>query len=312
MENRIPGSIQLITVTGPTAGGKTSFAAHLASLIDGEIISADSRQVYRHMDIGTGKDYEDYMVNGQQVPCHLIDIREPGYKYNVFEYQADFLEAYNNIRNRNKMPVLAGGTGMYIEAVLKGYKLINVPVNDELRKELDEKTLDELVSILKSKNNDLHNTTDTKHKKRTIRAIEIALHYEQNPEIDLDYPAINTIIFGIKYDRNNRRKRITQRLTERLENGMVEEVENLLKTVSKEDLIFYGLEYKFITRYLTGELTYEEMVSGLEVAIHQFAKRQMTWFRKMEREGTKIHWLDGYAPMEEKLERAMGIMQKIK
>lgn len=303
-------NINLITVTGPTAGGKTTFAAHLAKRLDSEIISADSRQVYKEMNLGTGKDYEDYEIEGQQIPYHLIDIRDAGYKYNVYEFQQDFIKAFEEISSRNKLPMLVGGTGMYIEAVTKGYKLVNVPVNETLRNELQGFELSELVEILESKKSEIHNTTDTKHIKRTIRAIEIATYYEDHEEIDTYFPEINQLIFGVKYDRGSRRKRISERLHSRLSSGMIEEVEQLLKKVSADDLIFYGLEYKFITQYLTGVLTKDEMVKNLEIAIHQFAKRQMTWFRKMEREGTRIHWLDGHMSLEEKLDRAKIILGK--
>ena len=300
----------LITVTGPTAGGKTLFAAHLAKSLKSEIISADSRQVYKEMTLGTGKDYDDYIIDGEQIPFHLIDIRAPGYKYNVYEFQQDFIPVFEEISSKGKIPLLVGGTGMYIEAVTKGYKLISVPVNDLLRAELQKRKLPELVSILKDKKYRLHNSTDTQHKKRTIRAIEIATYYEDHDEINTDFPEINQVTFGVKYDRDSRRKRISERLKIRLESGMVEEVEQLLKKVSPEDLIFYGLEYKFITQYLTGILTKEEMAKKLEIAIHQFAKRQMTWFRKMEREGTKIYWLDGHMSLEDKLKRAKVILNR--
>lgn len=302
--------INLITVTGPTASGKTGFAAHLALLLNSEIISADSRQVYKQMDIGTGKDIEEYTIEKHQIPYHLIDIREPGYKYNVFEFQHDFIRIFEEISLRKRMPMLVGGTGMYIEAVTKGYKLIHVPVNETLRTVLELKDLTQLVDQLKTLNPELHNTTDIKHKKRTIRAIEIASYYQTHEEIDNHFPKINQLIFGVKYGRESRRRRISERLKARLESGMIEEVEQLLKKVSSEDLIFYGLEYKFITQYLTSKLSKKEMHDKLEIAIHQFAKRQMTWFRKMEREGTKIHWLDGHMPMEEKLKRAKTILQQ--
>lgn len=301
--------INLITVTGPTASGKTSFAAQLAARLGSEIISADSRQVYREMDLGTGKDYEDYIVDGIQIPYHLIDIHQPGYKYNVYEFQQDFLEAFNDISDRGKRPMLVGGTGMYIEAVTKGYRLINVPVNESLREELNELDLDQLVAMLNEMKPELHNTTDTNHKKRTIRAIEIATYYQDHKEIDTTYPEINTVILGVKYDRESRRRRITARLKERLASGMIEEVEQLLKKVKPEDLVFYGLEYKYLTHYLTGAIDRDEMEQKLEIAIHQFAKRQMTWFRKMEREGTKIHWLDGHASLEDKLARTKKILE---
>lgn len=304
--------INLITVTGPTASGKTSFAARLAKLLNGEIISADSRQVYKEMNLGTGKDYDDYTVDGIRIPYHLIDIREPGYKYNVFEFQQDFIRAYNKIISRNKIPLLVGGTGMYIEAVTKGYQLINVPVNAPLRAELEKKELSTLVEQLKIMKPELHNTTDTKHKKRIIRAIEIATYYQDHDKIDTFFPDIHQLIFGIKFDRESRRRRITERLHRRLHSGMIEEVANLLKKVKAEDLIFYGLEYKYITQYLLGDLTKDELFEKLEIAIHQFAKRQMTWFRKMEREGIKIHWLDGHMSMNEKLERAKVILHRNK
>ena len=301
--------INLITVTGPTASGKTTFAAHLALLLQSEIISADSRQVYKKMDIGTGKDLEEYSIKGHQIPYHLINIREPGYKYNVYEFQHDFIKPFEEIRSQNKIPILVGGTGMYIEAVTKGYKLINVPVDDSLRAELEKKELEELVEQLKILKPELHNSTDIKHKKRTIRSIEIATYYQNHAEIDTKFPEIHQLIFGVKHDRGSRRKRISERLKTRLSSGMIEEVEQLLKTVNAEDLIFYGLEYKFITLYLAGELTRVQMQQKLEISIHQFAKRQMTWFRKMEREGTKIYWLDGLMPLEEKLDRAKSILR---
>jgi tRNA dimethylallyltransferase len=302
--------INLITVTGPTASGKTAFAAALASGINGEIISADSRQVYRDMNLGTGKDYKDYTVNGRIIPYHLIDIRDAGYKYNVFEFQQDFLRVFEEINARGNMPLLVGGTGMYIEAVTKGYKLINVPINDDLRNELEKKDTDELVELLKTLTPYFHNTTDTKHRKRTIRAIEIADYYKTHTEVDTHFPTINQLVFGVKYDRGNRRKRISQRLAERLKSGMIEEVEHLLQKVKADDLIFYGLEYKYITLYLTGKLSKTEMHQQLEIAIHQFAKRQMTWFRKMERQGTQIHWIEGQLGLGEKIKFAKFILSQ--
>ena len=302
--------INLIIVTGPTASGKTGFASHLALLLSSEIISADSRQVYREMDIGTGKDLKDYVVKDTKIPYHLIDIREPGYKYNVYEFQQDFIRVFEGITSRKKIPLLVGGTGMYIEAVTKGYKLINVPVNESLRVELEKKDLHELVDQLNLLKPELHNATDTRNKKRSIRAIEIATYYKSHGKMDTNFPEINQLIFGVKYDRESRRKRISERLRTRLASGMIEEVEQLLKKVKPEDLIFYGLEYKFITQYLTGILSEKEMYEKLEISIHQFAKRQMTWFRKMEREGTKIHWLDGHMPLEEKLDRAKTILHQ--
>ncbi len=300
----------MITVLGATAGSKTSLAANIASELNGEVISADSRQVYRGMDIGTGKDLKDYVVNGKQIPYHLIDIVDAGYKYNVFEYQKDFLNAYEEIKVRKKLPVLCGGTGMYIDAVLKGYKLINVPHDENLKQELEKKSDEELINILK-KNRELHNRSDTSDRKRLIRAVEIALYYEKNPEIDFSFPDIKSLNIQVVFDRNSRRKRITQRLKERLQNGMIEEVERLMKEdVSAETLKYYGLEYKYITEYLLGELSYEDMFSKLETAIHQFSKRQMTWFRKMEKDGHKIYKIDGYLSMKEKMERIRDLLAK--
>jgi tRNA dimethylallyltransferase len=294
-------SFNLIVVLGPTATGKTRFAAKLAARMDSEIISADSRQVYRRMNLGTGKDYEDYLINGKQIPYHLIDIHEPGYKYNVYEYQQDFFNVFTNIRERGIIPILCGGTGMYIEAVTKGYKLMSVPVNEALRNDLKDKSLKELETQL-SNYKKLHNTTDTDTKKRAIRAIEIEEYYISHPETEKNLPKIIPLYIGISCNRELRRKRITQRLHRRLENGMIEEVKHLLEEgISHEDLVYYGLEYKYITQYLTNVLKYDEMVQKLNIAIHQFAKRQMTWFRKMEREGIPIYWIDSSLPMHEKL-----------
>ena len=293
----------IISIMGATAGGKTSLAAHIAYEFGGEIISADSRQVYRGMDIGTGKDLEDFILKEKEIPYHLIDIAEAGYKYNVFEYQKDFLNVYKDLKKRNKLPILCGGTGMYIDAVLKGYKLINVPHDEDLKSKLEEKTDDELIEILKT-NKELHNRSDTSNRKRLIRAVEIALYYQKHSDFDFSYPEIESLNIQIVFDRNSRRKRITQRLKERLQTGMIEEVENLInKNVPVETLKYYGLEYKFITEYILGELSYEEMFSKLEIAIHQFSKRQMTWFRKMEKDGYKIYKIDGYLPLEEKIRK---------
>ncbi len=293
----------LLVVLGATATGKTSLAVHLAKEFQGEIISADSRQIYRGMDLGTGKDIEEYVVDGMPIPYHLIDIADAGYKYNVYEFQRDFVNAFEQISAKNKMPVVCGGTGMYLEAALKGYKLIAVPKDQVFRNKLDNKSLDELRIILRSYK-EVHNNSDLETQKRAIRAIEIERYYASNPKIELDYPDLNPLLIGIKFDREDRRKRISQRLKERLNSGMVEEVEGLIKSgVSPEDLIYYGLEYKFLTQYVVGDLTYDEMFSRLEIAIHQFAKRQMTWFRKMERSGSNIHWLDGFMSLEEKVQR---------
>ena len=293
----------LITILGPTASGKTPLAAALADRLGAEIISGDSRQVYRRMDLGTGKDLVDYTVEGRQVPYHLIDIVEPGYKYNVFEYQRDFLKAYQEITAKNKFPILCGGTGMYIESVLKGYRLLPVPENPELRVSLEGKSLEELTGILEGYKK-LHNSTDVDTAKRAIRAIEIEEYYKQQPPEYREFPSLKSLIIGVDIDRDLRREKITRRLKQRLDEGMVEEVRGLLaEGIDPENLIYYGLEYKFLTQYAIGELTFEEMFHQLETAIHQFAKRQMTWFRGMERRGFIIHWLDATLPMEEKIEQ---------
>lgn len=290
----------LITILGPTASGKTSFACRLAYELETEIISGDSRQVYRGMDIGTGKDLDDYIVVGNPVKYHLIDIKDAGYKYNIFEYQHDFHDAYTNIRAKDRLPVLCGGSGLYIESVLKGYNLINVPENKELRKKLESKNLEELTTILASYK-DLHNSTDVDTAQRAIRAIEIEEYKKANPTDCNEYPPINSLILGVDVDRELRRERITRRLKTRLKEGMIEEVQGLLdKGISAEDLLYYGLEYKFVTQYLIKELSYKEMFSQLEIAIHQFSKRQMTWFRGMEKRGLQIRWIDGTLPDKEK------------
>lgn len=300
---------QLITILGPTASGKTTFAAALANRLDTEIISADSRQIYRSMDIGTGKDLDDYTVNGKKIPYHLIDICDPGYKYNVFEYQHDFYNAWQMIREKGKLPVLCGGTGMYIEAILKGYKLLDVPQNPDLRVSLKDKSLKELEEIL-SLYKTLHNKTDVDTAQRAIRAIEIEEFYQREAPEANEYDPIHSLIIGIDIDRELRRGKITKRLHARLDEGMVEEVRNIIGSgVKPEDLIYYGLEYKYLTLYIIGQLTYEEMVSQLEIAIHQFAKRQMTWFRGMERRGCTIHWIDASLPTEEKIEKTMQLLQ---
>lgn len=293
----------LITILGPTASGKTPLAAALADKLDAEIISADSRQVYRRMDLGTGKDLADYVVNGATIPYHLIDIVEPGTKYNVFEYQRDFLKAYSEVKAKGKLPILCGGTGMYLESVLKGYRLLPVPENPPLRASLDGKTLEELTAILATYKK-LHNSTDVDTAKRAIRAIEIEEYYKQQPVEHREFPMLKSLIIGVDIDRELRREKITRRLKQRLEEGMIDEVKKLLaEGIAPEDLIYYGLEYKYLTLHAVGELTYEEMFLQLETAIHQFAKRQMTWFRGMERRGFTIHWLDATWTMEEKVAR---------
>lgn len=305
--------IPMITILGPTASGKTDIAAHLAAELSAEIISADSRQVYRRMDIGTGKDLADYVVDGKRVPYHLIDIVEPGTKYNLFEYQRDFLEAYNDIRNRGKNVILCGGTGLYIESVLKGYRLIPVPENKELRHELEGKSLLELTLILerlKAENNsNMHNSTDVDTSKRAIRAIEIEMAYKEAHVEERTFPKIDNVIIGVGIDRDLRRMKITRRLDQRLQDGMVDEVKSLLDSgIPADDLIYYGLEYKFVTEYILGKSTFEEMHRSLEIAIHQFAKRQMTWFRGMERRGFTIHWIDAADSMEEKINEIKKVL----
>ena len=305
---------QMITILGPTASGKTPVAAHLAAEIGGEIISADSRQVYRRMDIGTGKDIGDYTVDGRQIPYHLIDICEPGTKYNLFEYQQDFFDAYERIKSRGAVPILCGGTGLYIEAVLKGYRLSPVPQNPQLRDELEGKSLEELtrmLSELKQKTgSNMHNTTDVDSCQRAIRAIEIESYNLHHPMPKRELPPVDSLIIGIDIDRELRREKITRRLKARLEEGMVEEVKALLdEGIPAGDLIYYGLEYKFITEYLTHQLSYEEMYERLKIAIHQFAKRQMTWFRGMERRGFTIHWVGATLSMEEKIQKIIQLWQ---
>jgi tRNA dimethylallyltransferase len=300
----------MITILGPTATGKTSLAAHAACHLNGEIISADSRQVYRGMDLGTGKDYEDYTIGDVEIKYHLIDIVDPGYEYNVFEFRRDFMQAYHDIIEREKMPVLCGGTGMYLESILKGYAMAEVPVNHELRQELEQKNNDHLIEILKSLKV-LHNVTDTSDRVRMIRAIEIQEYYNRNPDMLIEYDHIESVVFGVKLEREKVKDRITKRLMERLEHGMVEEVQGLLDAgVSSEKLLFYGLEYKFITKYLLGEISYDVMVNRLKIAIHQFSKRQMTWFRKMERAGIQIYWIDGGLTIEEKLNLLFNVLNK--
>ena len=318
----------MITILGPTASGKTSLAAALAAKIDAmdvsswggrtvgaEIISADSRQVYRGMDIGTGKDLADYTIDGKQIPYHLIDICEPGTKYNLFQYQQDFYDAYQDILSRNVLPILCGGTGLYIESVLKGYHLSPVPQNPELRKQLEGKSLEELTEMLKDlkakTGSNMHNRTDVDTAQRAIRAIEIESYNLEHPMPERELPAVDSLVIGVNIDRDARREKITRRLRQRLEEGMVDEIKGLLdRGIPAENLIYYGLEYKFITEYVIGKTTYDEMVRGLEIAIHQFAKRQMTWFRGMERRGFTIHWIDALQPMEQKVGQILDLMSE--
>jgi len=306
---------QLITILGPTASGKTSVAAHLAARIGGEIISGDSRQVYRRMDIGTGKDIADYTVDGVNIPYHLIDIAEPGTKYNLFQYQEDFHKAYDDITARGKTAILCGGTGLYIEAVLKGYNLSPVPQNQILRDKLSDKSLDELTAMLielKQRNHStMHNQTDVDTCQRAIRAIEIETYNLEHPTEERALPAVEATVIGIDISREDRRQRISNRLKARLDEGMIDEIKGIINSgVDANDLIYYGLEYKYVTEYVVGKISYDEMFTQLEIAIHQFAKRQMTWFRGMERRGTHIHWIDYRLPMEEKVNEIIRIVDK--
>ena len=301
----------LITVLGPTASGKTRFAVQLADRLGAEIISGDSRQVYRRMDLGTGKDLDDYRIGDRSVPYHLIDIVEPGTKYNVFEYQRDFLEAYNDIHRRGRKAVLCGGTGLYIESVLRAYRLSPVPQNPELRERLADKSLEELTALLATYKS-LHNTTDVDTAQRAIRAIEIEEYYRQTPLDRRPFPKIESLTLGVDVSREVRRERISQRLRKRLDEGMCGEVERLLaEGIKPEDLIYYGLEYKYVTLYVTGQITFDEMAQQLEIAIHQFAKRQMTWFRGMERRGTPILWIRLGEDLDETLRLNPGLAEKI-
>jgi tRNA dimethylallyltransferase len=299
----------LLVITGPTASGKTSLAVNVASHLGAEIISGDSRQVYRGMDIGTGKDYDEYIIDGSKVPVHLTDIADPGYKYNVFEFQRDFKDVYDDLRRRKVFPIVCGGSGLYIDSIISGYKMFEVPPDSGLRSQLEKKSMTELGEILKSFRS-LHNITDLDTKKRVIRAIEIEYFNNSRSDIQSSFPALKSLIVGVNIERETRRNSITRRLHQRLDAGMVEEVKGLLeKGVSEETMIYYGLEYKYITLYLTGKTGYDDMVKGLEVAIHQFAKRQMTWFRGMEKKGTRIHWIDGELHMEEKVEQVLKLLQ---
>ena len=296
----------LITILGTTATGKTKLASQLASLVGGEIISADSRQVYRGMDLGTGKDLSDFEIDGLKIPYHLIDIVDPGYEFNVYEFQEHFFEAYRNIIANENIPILVGGTGMYIEAVLKGYRMAKVIQNEALRLRLSSKSDEELVEILLNKRV-IHNTTDTTNRERILRAIEIDEHYRNHPELLKDIPNVKSINFGIRFDRSIIRNRITERLDQRFKEGMLDEVQRLIdEGVSPDILKFYGLEYKFMTQHLLGETEYNEMFNLLNTAIHQFAKRQETWWRKMEKQGTRINWLDGNNSDQEKIGLILG------
>jgi tRNA dimethylallyltransferase len=294
--------MKLITILGPTATGKTKLAAYLAYRINGEIISADSRQVFKKMNIGTGKDYSDYVVEGKTIPYHLIDIAEPGEEFSVFDFRRNFINAFNDIASKNKTAILCGGTGLYIESVLKNYNLPEVTENSKLRNSLSDKSINELTKIL-SGLKPLHNTTDTVNKERLLRAIEIESFHKEHANKTPELPKFDSYVFGVNYERNVVMERITLRLKERLQNGMIEEVESLVKKgIPVERLKSYGLEYKFITQFLLNEIPYDEMFRLLNIAIHQFSKRQMTWFRRMEKNGIKINWIDGNLPLEEKIQ----------
>lgn len=305
---------QMITIIGPTACGKTEVATRLAARIGGEILSGDSRQVYRQMDIGTGKDLGDYIVDGKPIPYHLIDIAQPGTKYDLFQYQRDFYHAYQDIMERGAWPILCGGTGLYIEAVLKGYALSPVPQNQELREHLEGKSLEELTTMLKAlkqkTGSAMHNTTDVDSPRRAIRAIEIEQYNLEHAAGRRTLPAIDSTIIGINMPRDERRRRITARLKQRLEGGMIDEVRSLLDSgIPAGNLIYYGLEYRYVTLHVLGQLSYDEMFRQLEIAIHQFAKRQMTWFRGMERRGTTIHWIDGTLPLQDKVNEILNLIK---
>lgn len=308
MYNIESSKYDLLVVTGPTASGKTSLAVALALKLNGEIISADSRQVYRGMNLGTGKDYSDYFIDGKKVPYHLIDVADPGYKYNVFEYQRDFLNAFRDLKIRKKFPVICGGSGMYLDSIISGYNLVEVPPDPGLRSALEKKGMEELKEILSSYKK-LHNVTDLDTRKRVIRAIEIEHYTGIQKEDKKAFPKFNPLITVIIYSRERRRALISERLRHRLEQGMVEEVQGLIsRGLSPESLLYYGLEYKYITLFITGRMNYDEMLKGLETAIHQYAKRQMTWFRGMGRRGIKIHWIDGEMPIDKKVDEVMGML----
>ncbi|MDD6802929.1 MAG: tRNA (adenosine(37)-N6)-dimethylallyltransferase MiaA [Prevotellaceae bacterium] len=305
---------KMITILGPTACGKTSLAAALAADIHAEIISGDSRQVYRGMDIGTGKDLADYRVGDISVPYHLIDIVEPGTKYNVYQYQRDFMRAYDDIVGRGVTPMLCGGSGLYLEAVLRGYRMAPVPENKPLRQSLEGKSLAELTEMLNDiktrKGLRMHNTTDVDTAKRAIRAIEIELYQDEHPEETEDIQPVDSLVIGLHIEVEQRRERITRRLKARFDEGMADEIRRIIDSgVAPEELIYYGLEYKYVTEYVIGQRDFEETFRLLEIAIHQFAKRQMTWFRGMERRGVKIHWIDSQLPMEEKINEIKNIWQ---
>ncbi len=296
--------IPLICILGPTAAGKTRLAAHVAAAANGEVVSADSRQVYRHMNIGTGKDLEDYTVHGLTVRSHLIDIVDPGYEYNLYEFKRDCIAAIREIHSRGRLPVLCGGTGLYLSAVLQNYQLLSVPPDPTRRAELETLPTEQLIAELRSYG-PLHNTSDVQERKRLIRAIEIA---EADPSARAPSIALDSRVFGLRWERRDLRERITQRLAYRLDHGLLEEVRALLdRGLTHDQLIFYGLEYRYVTEYLRGDISREQMFAALGAAIHQFAKRQDTWFRRMERKGVEIRWLDGRDSPEANAEKALGL-----
>ncbi|MHC1733323.1 MAG: tRNA (adenosine(37)-N6)-dimethylallyltransferase MiaA [Bacteroidales bacterium] len=300
----------ILVITGPTATGKTRLAAMVAHRMGGEVISADSRQVYRGMDIGTGKDLSDYTVDGRRVPVHMVDIVDAGYRYNVYEYQRDFLQVFEDMTVRGVFPVVCGGSGMYVDSIVSGYRLVQVPVNAQLRSLLEGRSLKELTEIL-SQYKSLHNKTDVDTVKRAVRAIEIADWYAHRPVDETPFPVRNPLVTAVFVERETRRQRISDRLRTRLEEGMIEEVQRLLAGgIHPDDLIYYGLEYKYITLYLMNRLSREEMIQKLEVEIHRFAKRQMTWFRGMERRGITINWIDGQLPEHEKVEILLKLLDR--
>lgn len=300
---------ELITILGPTASGKTALAAQVASAIGAEVISADSRQVFSEMNIGTGKDLDDFIIDNMKIPYHLIDVAEPGTEFSVFNFVTGFRKAFSEIRQRGNVALLCGGTGLYIESVLKGYEMVEVPVNQELRKEwetLSDATLTEMLLYFKQ----LHNTTDTETRERLLRALEIEFYRKENQPVMAEPDFKNSPVFGLKFDRLLERERITQRLKMRLENGMIDEVKQLLdKGISSARLVQYGLEYRYVTRYISGEISYDDMFRLLNTAIHQFAKRQMTWFRRMERTGITIHWLRGEDGMKKNKETILQCIE---
>ncbi len=303
---------KLLTITGPTACGKTSLAAELAYQLGGEIISADSRQVFRGMDIGTGKDLADYHIHGVDIPYHLIDIHDAGYEYNVYQFQNDFIRAFGDILSRGRQPILCGGTGMYIEAVVKGYQLADAPIDPDFRKRMeafsDEELTARLASLIK-----LHNHTDTETRDRLLRALEIQEYHLQHPDEYPHMPEMEHLIIGVSFPREIVIERIGIRLRQRLQEGMIEEVKSLLEQgVPEERLLRYGLEYKHVTRYLRGECSYDQMYESLYTDIRRFSKRQMTWFRRMERQGIPIRWIDGTQPLQAKVEEVMGLFSSMR